>query len=94
MNQSFVSRVIISKEANLIKFAKESKVSNMQTETIENFLPLQQGSYGGLRKFVLFYKKNLVRLPEAILKAGVKLITNFRGRLGDECKFKIRTRFF
>lgn len=66
----------------------------MQTETIENFLPLQQASYGGLRKFVLFYKKNLVRLPESILKAGVKLITNFRGRLGDECKISKFNRVF
>jgi len=56
----------------------------MQTETIENFLPLQQASYGGLRKFLLFYKRNLVRLPEALLKAGVKLISNFKGKLGDE----------
>jgi len=56
----------------------------MEKESVENYLPLQQNSYGGLRKFIQYYKKNNIRIPEAILKAGVKLIQSFRGRLGDE----------
>lgn len=57
----------------------------MQVETIDSYLPLQQNNYGGLRKFVVFYKKNLVRMPEVILEAGIKLLRNFKGKLGDEC---------
>lgn len=54
-------------------------------ESIEGHLPLQHNNYGELRKFVVTYKKSLVRLPEAILDAGAKLIQNFKGRLGDDC---------
>ena len=58
----------------------------MDKESIENYIPLEQTNYGGLRKFIQFYKKSFVRIPEVLLKAAVKLIQNFKGRLGDECK--------
>ena len=57
----------------------------MDQESVETYLPLQSNNYGSLRKFVVYYKKHLVRLPEAVLEAGVKLVRNFRGRLGDDC---------
>jgi hypothetical protein len=57
----------------------------MQTEIIEDIVLKNSTGLSALKKVIVFLRKNSIRLPEVIMEAGLKLLKNHKGKLGDEC---------
>jgi len=56
----------------------------MQTEIIEDIVLKNSTGLSALKKVIVFLRKNSIRLPEVIMEAGLKLLKNHKGKLGDE----------
>lgn len=58
----------------------------MHSQNLEDILVSNSSNFGFLKKSIIFLRKNNIRIPEVILTAGLQLMSNYKSKLGDECK--------